>query len=193
MEFIWSIIVEDPTGSRSNESQFLLQFRKKNIYTDSHLLRFDFTRRVYSCQNQRLLPYNRPDTMKNEHTKNLHYNIEHSANWRPNSDMIIKFWQGKHIFTTFTRKIFSKEGIVNIDSSFINFLRLAAKMCQSRLSLTISKWSRTFIEFRECEKSLKRELGSIEASPQLPVSLWYSGIIRRSTRSSDQPLPLVFR
>ena len=43
-----------------------------------------------------------------------------------------------------------------------------------------SKWSRTFIEFsefRESEKSLKHELGSILGSALLPVSLWSSGII----------------
>ena len=44
-----------------------------------------------------------------------------------------------------------------------------------------SKWSRTFIEFsefrdfRESEKSLRYELGSVSGSALLPVALWLSG------------------
>ena len=48
-----------------------------------------------------------------------------------------------------------------------------------RLIGVFLKWSRTFIEiskFRESEKSLKHELGSILGSSLLPVSLWHSGI-----------------
>ena len=43
-----------------------------------------------------------------------------------------------------------------------------------------SKWSRTFIEFREfkeSEKSLRHELHSVQGSALLHVSLWDSGII----------------
>ena len=38
-----------------------------------------------------------------------------------------------------------------------------------------SKWSGTFIEFRESEESLKHELGSISLSSLLAVCLWHSG------------------
>ena len=47
----------------------------------------------------------------------------------------------------------------------------------------MAKWSGTFIEFsefrefRESEESLKHELGSVQGSALLPLSLWSSGII----------------
>ena len=71
------------------------------------------------------------------------------------------------------------------------------------------KWSRTFIkfsefreseefsEFREFEKSLEHELGSVEGSALLPMSLWYSGIISVSytgdhgIQSSNPPFWLL--
>ena len=46
-----------------------------------------------------------------------------------------------------------------------------------------SKWSRTFIkfsqfrEFRESEKSLRHELGSVQGSALLTVALWLSGTV----------------
>ena len=42
-----------------------------------------------------------------------------------------------------------------------------------------------FSDFRESEKSLKHELGSILESALLPVSLWYSGIISVSYRGAN--------
>ena len=59
-----------------------------------------------------------------------------------------------------------------------HFLRINHFWCYGGV---FSKWSITFIEFselreyRESEKSLRYELGSVKGSALLPVVLWLSG------------------
>ena len=57
-----------------------------------------------------------------------------------------------------------------------------------------SKKSRTFIEFRESEKSLRHELGSVQGSALLPVTLWVSGRVSVSYTGGPgfQPCNLIF-
>ena len=61
-----------------------------------------------------------------------------------------------------------------------------------------SKWSRTFVEFtgfrefRESEKSLRHELGSVLGSALLPVALWLSGRVSVSYTGDPRFQPCNF-
>ena len=65
------------------------------------------------------------------------------------------------------------------------------------LNGVFSKWSRTFIEFsefrkfRESEKSLRRELGSVQGYALLLVALWMGGRVSVSYTGGPGSNPVI--